>query len=283
MKRPIQTISLGLLHLGVLVIAASGFEATVPDARTMLLRSPIVMGHLVLDDGQRQRLGAVLDLIDYPLWKLRDRPHLERGERVEALLGQLDAAAGRIMTANQRLNYNALILAAQGAERTRKQSIDWAQVEERACRAPELAGVSAWINSPELTLASQRGRVVVLHFFAIDCGNCVANLPHYNRWYEAYEASRVKIIGIHRPETSRERSVDHVRAKLAKYVVTHPVLIDNDSKNWDAWANQVWPSIYLIDKAGFVRYWWYGELEYQGRGGNGWMRKRINELQQENP
>ena len=64
---------------------------------------------------------------------------------------------------------------------------------------------------------------------------------------------------------------------------THPVLIDNDSKNWDAWANQVWPSIYQIDEAGFVRYWWYGELEFQGRGGNGWMRKRINELQQENP
>jgi thiol-disulfide isomerase/thioredoxin len=275
------TILLALLPLISSGISAAGLDSTIPNARTMLLRSPAIMDYLVLNDGQRRRLGAVLDWIDYPIWKLRNHPPALRDTRVQSLLAELDMALGRILTYEQRHAYQTLVPVARGQRSLAGNSINWAQVPQRACRAPELEGVSAWINSPAFTLASQKGRVVVLHFLAIDCGNCVANLPHYNQWYTRYDANEVKILGIHRPETTRERSVDRVRAKLASHAVTHPIAIDNDSRNWDAWANQVWPSVYLIDKAGFVRYWWYGELEFQGRGGEQWASARIKELLQE--
>ena len=57
-----------------------------------------------------------------------------------------------------------------------------------------------------------------------------------------------------------------------------PIVVDNDKKNWNAWGNSMWPSVYLIDKKGYVRYWWYGELDWQGAGGQKIMRKRIAEL-----
>ncbi len=157
-------------------------------------------------------------------------------------------------------------------------AFDISSVPQVACRAPQLEGVTAWINSSPLTLAQLRGRVVVVHFYAFGCINCIRNLPHYNGWRERFAGQDVAIIGIHRPETRAERDIGKVREKSIAAGIMYPVAVDNDSRNWDAWANRVWPSVYLIDKAGFVRYWWYGELNWQGTQGEQWMRDRIAAL-----
>jgi hypothetical protein len=56
------------------------------------------------------------------------------------------------------------------------------------------------------------------------------------------------------------------------------VIIDNAKENWNAWGNSMWPSVYLIDKRGNVRYWWYGELNWQGAKGQELMGSRIEQL-----
>jgi hypothetical protein len=40
----------------------------------------------------------------------------------------------------------------------------------------------------------------------------------------------------------------------------------------------MWPSVYLIDKKGRVRYWWYGELNWKEAGGQRIMAAKIEEL-----
>ncbi len=147
-----------------------------------------------------------------------------------------------------------------------------------ACKVPELEGVTEWINSPPLTLGQLRGRVVVVHFYTFGCINCIRNLPHYNDWRERFDRDKLVIIGIHRPETPQEYDVAHVRRRAAEADLKYPSAVDNESRNWNAWANRIWPSVYLIDKRGFVRYWWYGELNWQGATGDQWMRSRIAEL-----
>jgi len=72
--------------------------------------------------------------------------------------------------------------------------------------------------------------------------------------------------------------VDAVRAKVKEAELTFPVLIDNDRKNWNVWGNGIWPSVYLIDQRGYLRYWWYGELNWQGTEGEKIMRRHIEEL-----
>jgi hypothetical protein len=54
--------------------------------------------------------------------------------------------------------------------------------------------------------------------------------------------------------------------------------VDNDKKNWTAWGNGIWPSVYVIDKEGYVRYWWFGELNWQGAQGQKILTSRIEEL-----
>lgn len=61
-------------------------------------------------------------------------------------------------------------------------------------------------------------------------------------------------------------------------VTQYPVAVDAAAENWKAWGNHLWPSVYLVDKEGRVRYWWYGELNWQGARGEEIMRKRIEEL-----
>jgi hypothetical protein len=56
------------------------------------------------------------------------------------------------------------------------------------------------------------------------------------------------------------------------------VAVDNDGKTWKAWGNNYWPSVYLIDKKGDVRYRWDGELDCKGAKGQEVMQKKIEEL-----
>ncbi len=158
---------------------------------------------------------------------------------------------------------------------------DLSRVRRRACRAPELTNVTRWFNSDPLTLKSLQGQVVILHFYCYGCINCVRNLPHYNSWADRFEGRGVQVVGIHRPETKAEYDLERVKAKIKEQGITYPVAVDNESTNWDAWANHTWPSVYLIDKQGFVRYWWYGELNWQGIQGERWFRQHIEEITRE--
>jgi thiol-disulfide isomerase/thioredoxin len=154
---------------------------------------------------------------------------------------------------------------------------NFSKVQSIACKAPELEN-NTWINSPPVKLTEQRGKVTVVHFYAFGCGNCIRSLPYYNDWYRHFPKSSFSIIAIHRPETQQEHIIEKVKEKAVQAGIEYPIAIDNDSLAWNAWANRIWPSIYLIDKNGFVRYWWYGELNYQGAESERLLRNKIREL-----
>jgi peroxiredoxin len=72
--------------------------------------------------------------------------------------------------------------------------------------------------------------------------------------------------------------VDTLRKKIKDNEIKYAVAMDNDFKTWKAWGNQYWPSTYLIDKKGNVRYRWDGELNWEKTKGEETMRKKIEEL-----
>lgn len=146
-------------------------------------------------------------------------------------------------------------------------------------RAPELVDSGDWLNSDKpLTLESLADKVVVLHFYAFGCINCIRNFPTYVDWQERFQGKDVVIIGIHTPETAAEQDSASVREKADGAAFKFPVLIDSTKANWNAWGNSMWPSVYLIDKRGYLRHFWPGELKWQGATGDVWMREKIEEL-----
>jgi peroxiredoxin len=135
-----------------------------------------------------------------------------------------------------------------------------------------------WINSKPLKLSDLRGQVIVLHFWAFGCSNCQHNYPTLKAWQTAFSDKGVTIVGVHTPETDRERQIDNVRKSVAKNGLKYPIVFDKDAKIWKSWGNQWWPSTYLIDKQGFARYRWDGEFNWNKAKGDLIMRKKIEQL-----
>jgi peroxiredoxin len=129
-----------------------------------------------------------------------------------------------------------------------------------------------------LQLADLKGKVVAVHFYAFQCINCRRNLPHYNTWFSDYEDQGLVVIGIQTPETAAERSAEKVAAAMEAEGIRYPVLMDGQSTNWQAWANTMWPTVYLIDKRGYLRRWWQGELNWKDTPGEQQMRQTIEQL-----
>ena len=149
--------------------------------------------------------------------------------------------------------------------------------------APELRNVTQWINSEPLTMKKLRGKVVVVHFWTNGCFNCKNNYPHYKAWQERYAGKDVVILGIHTPETTGERDIERIEKQADKYGLKFPIAVDNDGANWNAWNNRVWPTVYVVDRRGIVRYGWEGELSYNGAPGEEKVRKLVDELLLERP
>ena len=85
-------------------------------------------------------------------------------------------------------------------------------------------------------------------------------------WDEAYRGDGLAIIGVHAPEFAFERVPSNVRTAVRKLGIRYPVALDNDFATWTAYANEYWPAKYLIDRQGRVRYYHYGEGEYDQTG-----------------
>ena len=134
-----------------------------------------------------------------------------------------------------------------------------------AGRAPEFAGIARWLNTAagdEPRLSRLRGRVVLVDFWTYSCINCIRTLSHLRAWDDRYRSAGLTIVGVHTPEFAFERNEANVRDAIAANHLRYSVGLDNDYATWSAWANQYWPAKYLIDARGRVRYWHFGEGDY---------------------
>ncbi|HTX90073.1 MAG TPA: redoxin domain-containing protein [Anaerolineales bacterium] len=128
--------------------------------------------------------------------------------------------------------------------------------------APELTN-QIWLNTPSpIRLADLRGKVVLLEMWTFDCINCQHTIPTLNRWYQKYSGQGLVIIGNHYPEFPQERDLQNLKNAVQQLGIRYPVAQDNDGATWQAYDSEYWPTIYLIDKKGDIRYVAIGEGGY---------------------
>ena len=92
------------------------------------------------------------------------------------------------------------------------------------------------------------------------------------------KAKGLTVLGIHTSETPGEKVVAQIQKKSKENRLEFPIAVDNATKNWHAWATHWWPSTYLIDKKGNVRYHWTGELQWDGQDGFGHHAQILDEM-----
>jgi cytochrome c biogenesis protein CcdA/thiol-disulfide isomerase/thioredoxin len=135
--------------------------------------------------------------------------------------------------------------------------------------APEFTDTQRWFNTgvgghsnKPLTLASLRGRVVLVDFWTYTCINCIRTLPYLKAWDATYRDKGLTIVGVHTPEFAFEHDAGNVESAIARFGLRYPVAQDNNMGTWNAYGNQYWPADYLIDTSGHVRYAAAGEGDY---------------------
>lgn len=88
-------------------------------------------------------------------------------------------------------------------------------------------------------------------------------IPWVREWYEKYDGDEFTVISVHYPEFRHEREYDNVVEATERLGVAYPVALDNNRQTWGAYNQRFWPTRYLIDKEGRIRYKHIGEGAYE--------------------
>lgn len=135
-------------------------------------------------------------------------------------------------------------------------------LEDPIVHAPEFPD-SVWLNAfTEISQVGLRGKVVLIEFWDFTCINCIRTLPYVRTWHERYNELGLEIIGVHTPEFLFARDPEQVRAAVGRLGIRWPIILDNDQTIWTSYANRYWPTFYLVDGRGYIRYRQPGEGHY---------------------
>ncbi|MCL4736874.1 MAG: TlpA family protein disulfide reductase [Burkholderiaceae bacterium] len=130
--------------------------------------------------------------------------------------------------------------------------------------------VLTWLNTPApISLASLRGRVVLLHAFQMLCPGCVASgLPQAERVRQAFPAPELAVVGLHTVfEHHAVMTVDALRAFIHEYRWSFPIGVDapdgcgGPSRTMTRYGLRGTPSCLVLDRQGRVRLHHFGQMD----------------------
>ena len=108
----------------------------------------------------------------------------------------------------------------------------------------------------KLRISDYRGKVVLLNFWATDCGGCVLEIPSFIELEKAYKDKGFSAIGVSM-DISYEDLKDaneawgRVRPFMAKHGINYTIAMGDDTIS-KAYALNAFPATYLIDKSGRI-------------------------------
>jgi thiol-disulfide isomerase/thioredoxin len=130
-------------------------------------------------------------------------------------------------------------------------------------RIPHLPEDAIWLNdAPAAGLTALQDRTLLFDFWDYTCINCLRTLPYLREWHRRYQHFEFTMIAIHTPEFPFAEDPENVRRAVQRLGVSWPVVLDNDQSIWTSFANRYWPTKYLADHNGYLRYRHAGEGDY---------------------
>ncbi len=123
---------------------------------------------------------------------------------------------------------------------------------------PSLEGATEWVNG-EVKNDDVKGKVTLVHFWAVSCHSCHEIMDQVKAWRETYAPRGLEFVGIHQPRSEADTDISAVKADIAEMGVTWPVAIDNTHTIVDAFENKYVPAFYVFNEAGELRHFQAGD------------------------
>jgi peroxiredoxin len=111
-------------------------------------------------------------------------------------------------------------------------------------------------DGTKIKISDYRGKVVLLNFWATDCGGCVLEIPSFIELEKTYKDKGFTAVGVSMdiPYESLKDANEawaRVRPFMAKHGVNYPIAMGDDAIS-KAYALNAFPATYLIDKSGKI-------------------------------
>jgi peroxiredoxin len=119
------------------------------------------------------------------------------------------------------------------------------------------------------TLASLRGQVVLVHFWANWCEPCVTEMPSLQRLRDQFAPS-FEILGVNYQEGPAR-----IKSFIDKTGISFPIVRDTDGAVAKAWGARIFPASYVVDRAGDVRHVLIGAADWTSPGLVSTIRKLL--------
>lgn len=131
-------------------------------------------------------------------------------------------------------------------------------------RLPRLGG-------GEWDLAAQRGRPLLINFWASWCEPCRDEMPSLALTAQRHEAEGLQLMTVNHQEGEAP-----IRRFLERIGLEDlPVLLDRDGRASQAWTPRVFPTTLLVDAQGLPRRQVIGEVDWGGAEARGWVRELL--------
>lgn len=102
---------------------------------------------------------------------------------------------------------------------------------------------------------------MLIDVWNIQCSHCLRSLPWLKDAALRYGPRGLKVLGIHTPESPDDHDPKRVHQEVERLGVTEPVVMDNQYDYWRSLGNRFWPTFYLADRLGQLRYRQVGRVE----------------------
>lgn len=146
-------------------------------------------------------------------------------------------------------------------------------VGEPRIHAPDFTAAERWLNTDKpIRIADLRGQVVLLDFWTYCCINCMHIFPDLKFLEEKYKDQPFVVIGVHSGKFQAEKDAENIRQAVLRHNIAHPVAVDSEFKVWNQYAVRAWPTLVLIDPAGYV------SAVYAGEGHRESLDREISRL-----
>lgn len=115
---------------------------------------------------------------------------------------------------------------------------------------PPLEGATETFQTEGVDLRALKGRPLLVHFWASSCHICHEVMPDLVAYRDQYQDQGLQVISVHMPKEESDLEVARVRADMAEFGLTQPILVDNRHKIAEAFQNQFIPAFFLFDRDG---------------------------------